>query len=71
MADDEEAFGARLAEQLTLLGTMEGSPVGFASLKAPDGSTCSTCIRRRPGTASATMLVDALEKLAPARGAAS
>ena len=35
-ADDEAAFGARLAEQLTLIGTMEGSPVGFASLKAPD-----------------------------------
>ena len=36
VADDEAAFGARLAGQLTLLGTMGGSPVGFASLKAPD-----------------------------------
>src|SRR5258708_13789721 len=35
-ADDEAAFGERLAKQLTLVGTMEGSPVGFASLKAPD-----------------------------------
>src|SRR5215475_8200391 len=31
-ADDEEAFGERLANGLTLLGTIEGSPVGFASL---------------------------------------
>ena len=29
-ADDEQAFGARLAKGLTLLGTMDGSPVGFA-----------------------------------------
>ena len=36
-ADDEDAFGARLASQLTLIGTMAGSPVGFASLKTPDG----------------------------------
>jgi len=35
-ADDEAEFGKRLGGQLTLVGTMEGSPVGFASLKAPD-----------------------------------
>src|SRR5262245_64203199 len=32
MADDEAAFAARLADALTLLGTLDGSPVGFASL---------------------------------------
>src|SRR5262249_46643225 len=32
MADDEAAFVARLADALTLLGTIDGSPVGFASL---------------------------------------
>ncbi len=31
-ADDADAFAARLAGALTLLGTMDGSPVGFASL---------------------------------------
>ena len=31
-ADDEAAFAARLAEAVTLLGTIDGSPVGFASL---------------------------------------
>src|SRR5207245_7397542 len=30
--DDEEAFTKRLASALTLLGTLAGSPVGFASL---------------------------------------
>ena len=31
-ADDEEEFGARLAEELTLVATLAGSPVGFAAL---------------------------------------
>ena len=47
---------------------MDGSPVGFASLEGTSGSTCSTSIRRR-GQGVGSMLVDALEKLAAARGA--
>src|SRR5262245_8791450 len=35
-ADDEQEFGVRLGRQLTLLATVEGSPVGFASLKGTD-----------------------------------
>src|SRR3954469_5318092 len=31
-ADDEEAFAKRLGGQLTLIATVNGSPVGFASL---------------------------------------
>src|SRR3954467_8880325 len=31
-ADDEEEFARRLASQLTLIGTLNGSPIGFASL---------------------------------------
>src|SRR3954454_22216538 len=31
-ANDEPAFAARLAGQLTLVATLDGSPVGFASL---------------------------------------
>src|SRR5258708_34703978 len=34
-ADDLEEFSARLAKHLTLIATMEGSPVGFISLDAP------------------------------------
>src|SRR5215471_8736104 len=33
VADEEEEFAERVTGQLTLLGMMEGSPVGFASLK--------------------------------------
>jgi putative acetyltransferase len=68
-ADDEAAFGARLARQLTLLGTIDGSPVGFASL---DGNERLEMLYVHPAAAGlgvGTMLVDALEKLAAARGA--
>ena len=34
-ADDMEEFSARLARHLTLIATMEGSPVGFITLDAP------------------------------------
>ncbi|MDU6804712.1 MAG: GNAT family N-acetyltransferase, partial [Bradyrhizobium sp.] len=32
-ADDEAGFGKRLASELTLIATLQGAPVGFASLK--------------------------------------
>ena len=35
-AEDEEAFGKKLAGQLTLIATLQNSPVGFASLKGAD-----------------------------------
>ena len=35
-ADDDEAFGARLAGELTLVATYGGSPVGFAALADND-----------------------------------
>jgi putative acetyltransferase len=69
-ADDEAAFGERLAKQLTLVGTMEGSAVGFASLKAPDVIDMLYVHPAAGENGVATMLVNALEKLAGARGAA-
>src|SRR5215217_3898746 len=36
LADDVAEFGARLAENLTLVATIGGSVVGFASLKGAD-----------------------------------
>ena len=69
VADDEAAFGERLAKQLTLIGTMEGSPVGFASLKAPDVIDMLYVHPAAGENGVATMLVNALEKLAAARGA--
>jgi putative acetyltransferase len=68
-ADDEAAFGARLAGQLTLVGTIEGSPVGFASLKGPDVIDMLYVHPAAAARGVATMLIDALEKLAAARGA--
>ena len=35
-AGDEEAFGAKLGKGLTLVATLEGSPVGFISLAGTD-----------------------------------
>jgi putative acetyltransferase len=68
-ADDEDAFGKRLVKQLTLVGTMEGSPVGFASLKEPETIDMLYVHPAAGQHGVATMLVDALEKLAAARGA--
>ena len=48
---------------------MEGSPVGFASLKAPDVLDMLYVHPAAGEHGVATMLVDALEKLAAARGA--
>jgi putative acetyltransferase len=35
-ADDQGAFAERLGKQLTLVGTLNGSPVGFISLEGPE-----------------------------------
>lgn len=67
--DDEVAFAERLAGQLTLVATAQGSPVAFASLK---GSEDIDMVYVHPSIArqgAATLLIDALEKLAGARGA--
>lgn len=67
-ADDEEAFAARLGASLVLVATMEGSPVGFASLDAPGHIDFLYVHPAVAGKGVGTMLVDALEKLAAARG---
>jgi putative acetyltransferase len=68
-ADDEEAFGKRLAGQLTLLVTMNGSAVGFASLAGTEAIDMLYVHPAIAGQGAAKMLLDALEKLAAARGA--
>ena len=68
-ADDEQAFGARLAKGLTLLGTMDGSPVGFASLVDNERLDMLYVHPAAAGHGVGSMLVDDLEKLAAARGA--
>ena len=69
-AEDEE-FGRRLAADLTLVATLDGSPVGFASLRGSDHIRMLYVHPAVSGQGIATLLVDALEKLAGGRGAAS
>ena len=69
VADDEEAFGKRLASQLTLIATLQNSPVGFASLKGADQIDMLYIHPSAVGQGVAAMLCEALEKLAGARGA--
>src|SRR3978361_877422 len=68
-ADDEEQFGKRLAGELTLIATLQNSPVGFASLRGADHIDMLYVHPSAAGQGVASMLCDALEKLAGGRGA--
>ncbi len=70
-AEDEERFGKRLASALTLVATLQGSPVGFASLKGADHIDMLYVHPGAVGQGVAASLCDALEKLAKGRGAKS
>lgn len=67
-ADDEEAFAELLSGHTTIVATMSGSPVGFASLESDDKIgflyVHPAAVERGVGT----MLADALEKIAGGRG---
>jgi putative acetyltransferase len=68
-ADDAAAFAERLSESLTLIATLDGASVGFASLKGVaviDMLYVDPAFARR-GVGSA--LIDALIRIAQARGA--
>ncbi len=71
VADDEEQFGKRLASELTLIATLQNSPVGFAALKGADHIDMLYVHPGAVGQGVATVLVEALEKLAGGRGAKS
>ncbi|HVG50752.1 MAG TPA: GNAT family N-acetyltransferase [Xanthobacteraceae bacterium] len=67
-ADDEQAFAQKLGQQLVLIATLGGEPVGFASL---ENNNHIDLVYVHPSVARqgvGNMLVDALEKLAGARG---
>ena len=68
LAEGEE-FGRRLAADLTLIATMQNSPVGFASLRGKDHIRMLYVHPSVARQGVASMLVDALEKLAGGRGA--
>jgi putative acetyltransferase len=67
-ADDEAAFGARLAQELTLVATIGGSVVGFVSLKGADELDLLYVHPAVAGQGIGAMLCDAVERLAAARG---
>ncbi|OAF20052.1 GNAT family N-acetyltransferase [Bradyrhizobium neotropicale] len=71
IAAEDEEFGRQLASDLTLIATLDGSPVGFASLRGNDHIRMLYVHPAVSGQGIATMLVDALEKLAGSRGAKS
>ena len=68
-ADDEEAFAARLGGELTLVAVVDGAPVGFAALKGKDEIDMLYVHPAVVGQGIGAQLLDALEKLAAARGA--
>jgi putative acetyltransferase len=69
VADDVADFGKKLSGQLTLVATLEGSPVGFAALEGKDKIGMIYVHPAAAGQGVGAMLIDALEKLAGSRGA--
>jgi putative acetyltransferase len=69
VADDEEEFGKKLAGELTLIASLKNAPVGFASLRGKDHIDMLYVHPNAAGQGVASALLDALEKLAGARGA--
>lgn len=68
-AEDEAKFASRLAVQLTIVATIEGEAAGFASLRGADHIDMLYVHPDAVGQGVATTLLDALERLATARGA--
>jgi len=68
-ADDVAGFAGKLGKQLTLVATLGGSPVGFASLAGKDHIDMLYVHPGAAGHGAGAMLADALEKLAGGRGA--
>jgi putative acetyltransferase len=67
-ADNDEAFGAKLAHELTLVATYGGAAVGFAALADNRRIDMLYVHPAACGQGAGAMLCDALEKLAAARG---
>jgi putative acetyltransferase len=70
LADDLEAFASRLGKHLTLIVTLQGSPVGFISLDGPGEIGLFYVHPAAAGQGAGRMLCDAVEKLSAARGVA-
>ncbi|HEX9169970.1 MAG TPA: GNAT family N-acetyltransferase, partial [Roseiarcus sp.] len=68
-ADDETGFGGRLSAALTLLAVVAGAIVGFASLKEGEEIDMLFVAPEFARQGVGQALVDALTRLAEARGA--
>lgn len=77
-AEQQEAWAAvaqeretaeRLVKQLTLVATLAGSPVGFISLQGTDKIDMLYVHPAAAGQGAGALMLDAIEKLAGARGA--
>ena len=68
-ANDEAGFGKSLAGMLTLVALIDGEEAGFASLKGPDVIHMLFVAPEFARRGAGATLVDALMKLAAARGA--
>ena len=71
IADDIDSFRDDLTKELTLVATLEGSPVGFGTLEGNEKIGMLYVHPAAVGQGVAAMLTDALEKLAGSRGAAA
>jgi putative acetyltransferase len=69
VADDEDQFVESLASSLTLVATVEGDPVGFISVKGRDHIDKLYVHPSVARQGVGTLLCNAIEKLAVARGA--
>ena len=70
-ADDEEALAKRLAGALTLVAERDGEPVGFVALTDNRVIELLYVSPDAAGEGIGTLLCDAIERLAAARGAKS
>ena len=68
-ADNEQAFEARVGGGLTLIAIIDGVSVGFATLKDADKIEMLYVAPEHAGQGVGRTLVDALTRLAAARGA--
>ena len=68
-ADDEGAFGKRLGDWMTLVATVHGAPVGFVALEGRETIRMLYVYPRAVRRGIASLLLDAVERLASGRGA--
>jgi putative acetyltransferase len=68
LADDTEELAARLGKHLTLIATMNGSPVGFISLDKPTEIGLFYVHPAVAGHGAGKLLYEAIEKISASRG---